>query len=121
MALVGQLVHQRAESSPRACCFFHHQSVEFVDISSFASLGPNVRLHQSQSFRHANPDTFSPLGFAFTFCRFFCHHICQGIGKHVVEADLVLRDDLWADVFQVRLDFDKVRDTTALIDQLEKD
>ena len=55
MALVGQLVHQRAENSPRACCFFHHQRVEFVDIPSFTSLGPNVRLHQSQSFRHPNP------------------------------------------------------------------
>ena len=43
MALVGQLINQRAESGPRACCFFHQQRVEFVDVSSFASLGPDVR------------------------------------------------------------------------------
>ena len=36
MALVGQLVNQRAESGPRACCFFHQQRVEFVDVSSLA-------------------------------------------------------------------------------------
>ena len=51
MALVDQLINQRAKSSPRACCFFHQQRV--------ASLGPDVHLHQSQPFRHPNPDTFS--------------------------------------------------------------
>ena len=51
MALVGQLVNQRAESGPRACCFFHQQRVEFVDVSSLAR--PDVHLHQSQTKRFA--------------------------------------------------------------------
>ena len=61
---------------------------------------PYVSLCQRQTFGHPDSDTFRLLGFAFqiqvkqqTFSRLFSHHICQKVGKHVVKADLVLRDD----------------------------
>ena len=96
MALVGQLVHQRAESSPRACCFFHYQRVEFVDIFSFACWPKCPLAPKPIVFATPTPTRSAHLALRSRFksgSRRFAASSAQGVCEHVVEGDLVLLDD----------------------------
>ena len=102
--LLSQFAHQLPNGRPCARFFSYHQGFEFVDVACCTTFCPDVCLYHG----HSDSDAFRLFGFAFqvqvrsqSFCRLLSHHVCQRVSKHVVEADLVLRDNWWARTFQV--------------------